>query len=92
MNDLEAAALAAIDKAMALTAERLREDSGYFVYQTARDELNAMRRSLDRTGVPDRELRERLTIGWLAVRELDGSDPEYEQALKRAVYAYGQLT
>jgi hypothetical protein len=32
-----------------------------------------------------------VSIGWLAIRELEGSDPEYEQALKRAAYAYRQL-
>ncbi len=92
MEDPASAALAAIDEAMALTGQRLQEDPEYFVYRTARDELEAMRRSLEVSGAPDRVLQGRLTIGWLAVRELDGSDPEYESALKKAVYIYGQLT
>jgi hypothetical protein len=84
-------AVVAIERALELTAVRLREDPDYAVYRTARAELEAMRRTLVASGAPDRQLQQDLSIGWLAIRELEGSDPEYEQALKRAAYAYRQL-
>lgn len=84
-------AMSCIDSALEATGTRLTEDPTYFVYRVAQQELLAMQTDLRMTGGANADRQRTLTIGWLAVRELDGSDPEYEKALVAAAHAYQQL-
>ncbi|TBU92771.1 immunity protein Tsi6 family protein [Phytopseudomonas dryadis] len=74
-----------IDRALALTADRLSRYPGYEVLLFAQKQLQYMRsvlldRSLDRSAL------HQLTLGSIAVKEFDETDPDLARALKDAYY------
>ena len=74
-----------IDRALALVVDRLARYPGYEVLLSAEKQLQYIRsvlldRSLDRSAL------HRLTLGSIAVKEFDETDPELSRALKDAYY------
>ncbi|HBN9988701.1 TPA: immunity protein Tsi6 family protein [Pseudomonas aeruginosa] len=74
-----------IDRALALVVDRLARYPGYEVLLSAEKQLQYIRsvlldRSLDRSAL------HRLTLGSIAVKEFDETDPELARALKDAFY------
>ncbi|MGK8977769.1 immunity protein Tsi6 family protein [Pseudomonas aeruginosa] len=74
-----------IDGALALVADRLARYPGYEVLLSAEKQLQYIRsvlldRSLDRSAL------HQLTLGSIAVKEFDETDPELSRALKDAYY------
>ena len=74
-----------IDRALALGVDRLARYPGYEVLLSAEKQLQYIRsvlldRSLDRSAL------HRLTLGSIAVKEFDETDPELSRALKDAYY------
>ncbi|MCE4054859.1 immunity protein Tsi6 family protein [Pseudomonas sp. Au-Pse12] len=74
-----------IDRALALVAKRAQALPGYEVFESLEQQLKYVRavlldRSLDRSGL------HRISIGSIAVKEFDETDPELARALKEAHY------
>lgn len=74
-----------IDHALALVADRLQRFPGFDVLLSAQEQLRYVRavlldRSLDRAPL------HRLTLGAIAVKEFDETDPPLARALKDAYY------
>jgi hypothetical protein len=85
---------AAIDEAMRMTGERLAGIPASTVRDmlaSIRNQLRFMRETIDAGRLPTIEEKNRLTLGVIAVRELETTDPEYCDAITRAAFAFKQL-
>lgn len=74
-----------IDRALALVAQRALALPGHDVFQHLAQQLQYVRAVLLDRGL-DRSRLHQITIGSMAVKEFDETDPELAQALKHAHY------
>jgi hypothetical protein len=87
--------LALIDEALRLTEERLAPipagSSVHNMYASIRTQLEFMRDTVAAGRSPTTDEKNRLTLGVIAVRELEADDPAYAGALTDAVYEFKKL-
>ncbi len=74
-----------IDRALALVAQRALALPGHVVFQHLAQQLQYVRAVLLDRGL-DRSRLHQITIGSVAVKEFDETDPELARALKHAHY------
>ncbi|MDH0772438.1 immunity protein Tsi6 family protein [Delftia tsuruhatensis] len=74
-----------IDRALALVAQRALALPGHDVFQHLTQQLQYVRAVLLDRGL-DRSRLHQITIGSMAVKEFDETDPELARALKHAHY------
>jgi len=79
-----------IDKAIVLSQDRYRKTPGFEVYGAVLNQLNYIKavlegRERDKSGL------HQLTLGSIAVKEFEESDPDLSRVLKDAFYIASQL-
>jgi hypothetical protein len=77
-----------LDKAIVRTDKLATLGPSFSLPSMIRPQLDFISRFLKENQVPTMEDRTRLTIGVLAVRNFDDSDPEYSNWLKALNYAF----
>jgi hypothetical protein len=83
-----------VDQAMTMTEQRLADapaGSVHNMYSSIRNQLRFMRETVDGGGSPTIDEKNRLTLGVIAVREFETSDPDYCDAITLAVFNFKKL-
>lgn len=79
-----------IDKAIVTTQDRSRKTPGFEVYASVLNQLAYIKAVLEGRE-RDKSKLHRLTLGSIAVKEFEESDPDLSRALKDAFYIGSQL-
>jgi len=79
-----------IDKAVAITHDRHQQTPGLGVYASVLDQLGYIKAVLEGRE-RDKSKLHQLTLGSIAVKEFEESDPDLSQALVDAFYIASQL-
>lgn len=85
---------ARVDAALKMTEARLaRLPAGSVrdMLASIRNQLRFMRETIDSGRSPTADEKNRLTLGVIAVRELETNDPDYADAITLAVFDFKQL-
>lgn len=79
-----------IDKAIVATQDRYRKMPGFEVYVSVLNQLNYIKAVLEGRE-KDKSKLHQLTLGSIAVKEFEESDPDLSRALMDAFYIASQL-
>ena len=85
---------ARVDVALEMTEARLARlpaGSVHDMLTSIRNQLRFMRETIDAGRSPTAEEKNRLTLGVIAVRELETNDPDYADAITLVVFDFKQL-
>ena len=87
---MSAALASQIDKALQMTDDRQRT-SPLPMLSSIRTQLQFMKDTVAAGKAPTTDEKNRLTIGVIAAREFEDSDPDYADALSDAVFEFKKL-
>jgi hypothetical protein len=80
-----------VSNALNITDDKLSKYPKYGVYIHAKEQLSIIKLFIDQGKTPTHSDKEKITIGLMAVKELESSDPEYCYILCEVDYCFRKL-
>ncbi|GEM_PF-2562387 len=74
-----------------MTNERLRKSPEWQTLQVIQKQLIAIEEDLKNQGTSKDELKKRINIGLISVREFEADDPDFADLLQKIDYRYKKL-
>ena len=78
----------ALKLAKQMTAERLAESPDYALYLEVERQLMSINTGIESGIAPTEEQMEEISIGLIAIREFEATDPDYADVLSKVSYLY----
>ncbi|TCW60400.1 immunity protein Tsi6 family protein [Treponema sp. J25] len=80
-----------VREALNMTNERLRKSPEWQTLQVIQKQLIAIEEDLKNQGASKDELKKRINIGLISVREFEADDPDFTDLLQKIDYRYKKL-
>ncbi len=80
-----------VREALNMTNERLRKSPEWQTLQVIQKQLIAIEEDLKNQGASKDELKKRINIGLISVREFEADDPDFADLLQKIDYRYKKL-